>query len=252
MNWFGNTLTSLFLVAAGAVVLALVQPVLSILSPSEAIHAEIELSKWIEQPEKVGELPKNEVGDAYREVLRSNFADLEEPRFVTMELFNPGPKKAEHVRFRFEGTETPNVLVISNKGDRAEYLGEKSDVSLPDMAPGDKIRVYMWENHHFPRILFPESLRTFSSLGGFKITYKSPEETYFFEDKNAFFEFIDEWITTIFVVIVILFIILMFAGIYSQFKVIKDLLADDSYYQAEKARYESDPEKYTVKEKGKP
>lgn len=248
MKWLGATMNTLVVLILTSILAAYLQPIVRSISPERSIKARIDLNMWMEKPTKTGYTEQKPSDDKdVNEAFHTVFMSPDYYHFMAMDLLNDTEKTVTDVRVRLEDNQRPDILIVTDDGRKRWFVTGLNDIKLPDMKPGDKTKVYMWASSSFARILMPDVLSTFSSVGPFDITFSSPKETEYYEKPNLFFDTIDAWAGWVGVISAILLIIVGFAGLQISSNYYKKLLADDMFYADEKARYDQEPTKFAPK-----
>lgn len=188
MKLLGNIIGGLIAAVLGAIALAFFQPVVEAASPDPPLKATIEASRWLEKPRKAG---------ADRTVLTNNpsleklYHDVwmspEQNKFLAILFSNERKETVKDLRIRIEDEdEQPTAMAVSNNGLNRNVIMEKSNFLLPDMKPGEQIRVYLWAETALPCGLLPHNLKLFSSIRPVEITHAQLEEKQHFVREYPF------------------------------------------------------------------
>jgi len=111
------------------------------------------------------------------------------------------------------------------------------------MKPGDKITVFAWASSSFSELLFPDSIKTYSSSGSMKIDFLWPRlESR--TSENKFEWFMEDWFGWIFGVLAIFLIILLIVVMAENEHYAKAMLHDGDFYLDEKTRYDISPKTF--------
>lgn len=211
------------------------------------MEAEVELSRWQGRPEKgetITEKPSDEkmIAEARRDsFLLRDFYD-----FAAVTIDNPTSKVVENIRIRFVDGNGRDGMIVSDDGLTKTTLKDAEDFKIPNMKPGDRVKIYFWGEHQFPKRLVADQMKTFSSAGSFVTKFSAPSDNYYFETEDSpFFKFVDDWAGLAIGSIFALTIFFMGIGLHFYEKYFKKLLGDASFYASEKDRYEIDPKKFT-------
>lgn len=248
MKWFGTVLNSLIILAASTVLLAYLQPIVKWMVPESALQATIELSKWVERPTVAGEFHDEPSNDAnVKDAIHSIYMDPERSKFLAMELLNSGNKKITNIRYRFDDGDRSDVMVVANDGYNRKVLINENDVKLPDMKPGDKIKVYMWTKGSFNSSLLSHSFKSFSSSGPFDVNYSTQSKLSVYEEPSLLFDFLDEWVGLFGIFIGTALISLLVYGLQFYGKAYQRLLSESTYFAEEKQRFDTDPKNFVPK-----
>ncbi|MDH7972765.1 hypothetical protein QH494_11295 [Sphingomonas sp. AR_OL41] len=248
MKWLGATINALALLVLAALVTAYIQPIIKYIMPEKAIQATINLNMWMEKPAKVGfveEKPSNDL--ATNQSNHDIYMSPDYYKFADMELTNTSEKTITDIRFRLEDGQRPDVMIVTDDGNKRWYVTGKNDIHLPDMKPGDKTKVYMWASGLFSKLIITDLLSTYSSGGPFDIAVLSPQEKDFYSDKHPISDSLGSlagWVGG--VGAVLLGVIFCIMNIFYE-KYYKKLLADPVFLVDEKARYDLEPAKFVPK-----
>ncbi|RJG53838.1 hypothetical protein D0Z70_15190 [Sphingobium terrigena] len=247
MKWLGGIITSLILLGLSTIFVAYLQPIVRAIAPEDGLKAEVELSRWQARPEKgetITEKHSDEkmISDARRDsFLLRDFYD-----FAAVTIDNPSSKVVENIRIRFSDGSGRDGLIVSDDGLTKMTLKDAEDFKIPNMKPGDRVKVFFWGERQFPKVLVSDQMKTFSSSGPFVTKFSAPSDNYYFETEDSpFFKFVDNWAGLAIGSIFALTIFFMGIGLHLNEKYYKRLLSDDTFYTSEKDRYEVDPKKFT-------
>jgi hypothetical protein len=249
MKWFGSIVTSLVVLALSTLFLAYLQPIIRSLVPDEVLHAEVELSRWEQKPEKAGQTiqkPSDQkvIADAGKAVFR--FRDWYD--FAAIVIDNPTSKVIENVRVKFIDKSVRYALILSDDGLKRTSLKDISDIKLDTMKPGDRVKIFLWGDNDFPKSIIADQIRTFSSAGPFSLQFSAPTDNIYYESNDSpFFKFVDEWFGFALVAIFFILVIFVGAGMAYYEKYYKKLLVDKAFYEAESERLALDQDKFVPK-----
>lgn len=246
MNWLKQVITSLILVALGAVVLAAVQDPISKYFNGDRLNAAIQFGYWAERPEKYGILTKEEE----KKIAKYSDVDLkldEDPEFAKIVISNSGQQTVKNIKMKFSRFYKPDVLTLSRDKQPANFTKSVSNISLGILEPGEEIILYLWEPIGFSEILFPSSIKTYSSTGPFRTNFYFFDSNSDMDDASTFDYFMDQWFEFILIILGIIFLIafIILALHYEDY--IKRLLKNENFYLDEKIRYDDDPKKFVPK-----
>lgn len=249
MKWFGGIVTSLVLLALSTLFLAYLQPIIRSVVPDEVLHAEIELSRWEQKPEKAGQtVKKSSDQKAVAEAVKSVFRFRDWYDFAAIVIDNPTSKVIENVRVKFIDKGGRDALILSDDGLKRTSLKDVSDIKLDPMKPGDRVKIFLWGENDFPKSMIADQIRTYSSAGPFSLKFSAPTDNIYYESNDSpFFKFIDEWIGFALVVILIILVTLLGAGMAYYEKYFKKLLANKAFYEVESERLALDQDKFIPK-----
>lgn len=243
MKWLGGIITSLILLGLSTIFLAYLQPIVRSIAPEEALKADVELSQWRERPLK-DETRIERDSDSYNE--RYSFALRDFYDFAAITVDNPTSKVVENIRIKFVDENGRDGLIISDDGLTRTSLKDAKDFKIPNMKPGDSVKVFLWGDNQFPKLLISRQMKTFSSIGPFVIKYSAPSDNYYLEtEESPFFQFVDNWAGFVVGSCFAIVIFLMIIGFIVNGKYYRKLLSDPTFYQSEKDRYDLDPKKFT-------
>jgi len=249
VKWLGGIITSLVVLALGTIFVAFLQPLVRAIAPEDQLLAEVELSRWQALPEKAETVTQNESDDEFlAQANKDSFLISDFYDFAAITIDNPTAKVAENVRVKIADRSRLDALILSDDGLTRTTLKGKHDFKLPDMRPGDRVKMFLWGDSQFPKTLVTDQIKTFSSLGAMRTKFSAPSDNMYFESQDsALFKFIDDWIGVAFLVIFGSLIIVMFIALVFYENYFKNLLKDEKFYQLEKERYNDEPKKFSPK-----
>ncbi|MEG3148413.1 hypothetical protein U1769_00850 [Sphingomonas sp. ZT3P38] len=252
MRWFGSIATALILLILTTILAGYLEPIVKAIFPQRAIMADIQLSRWMERPTKVGIEEEKPSDDARENQSRHDtFFNPDIYKFMSMELLNKGDTIAENVHFRLEDGSRPDTLIVTDDGNKRQFITGKNDIPIPNIKPGEKVRVYLWATYSFSTLLTPDSLKSYSSVGPFETSYATPSGgTYYGTSTSPFYDFLDTWAPLVGFFAAIGLIILFSVAIHMQEKYMRALLSDQSFYDKQKLEYDADPKKFVPSLKG--
>jgi hypothetical protein len=129
MSWLKQVITSLILVALGAVVLAAVQDPISRYFSGDRLNAAIQFGYWATRPEKYGILNKEEE----KHIAKYSDSDSkldDDPGFARVVISNSGQQIVRNIKIRFSDYYDPDVLILSRGNQPATFTESVSNISL--------------------------------------------------------------------------------------------------------------------------
>ena len=248
MKWLGRIATSLVILGLSTLMLAILQPWIAEISENNRIEAKVELSRWAQRPTKseIIDISKKESVD--KDLFRSAFADDSGFQTAFFKLSNNTSNEISNVRIRFPDQFKRDAFLLIDNGLVKKSFVDITDLKLPNMLPGDHMKLYLWSDAGFRTLIFNEDVKTFSSAGPFNVEISTPRRVDFpGDEKNGFLKFMDEWIGWITATLAITLIIVLFFMIYYYDKYIRETLESYDMYDSEASRYKEDPKKFTPK-----
>lgn len=244
MKWLAGAMQGLFVAVVGAILLAIFQEPIAQRFRNDRVEAMFEMGPWMAYPTQSG-TPPAELLTA------SGFSDLsaqwivredDEPVFARVTLVNKTSNVVKNLRMRFRSPMEPYAYF---EGTDAKWTVQEnaSEVALPDLAPGERKRLYLWE----PLGFYEYSIRgteTYSSAGAFRLTFSQPESLGARDRESSFDRFMEDWFWWIFVILTALFLLGAFVMSIVWSGYAKALLKSDDLYLAEKVRFDQDPKKF--------
>lgn len=251
-KWLSNIITTLVVLAMTSLVGALLKGPIDDLSSRNRLKAQVQLAPWINKPEKPSQTSKSDDNPKTdKEILDNLLKDLSNIPYTVSSsdsfgvartnIENDGSKVVTDINLRLDSPygKEESVLIYNGK---MENLGEVDRISIPDMKPGDRVTIYMWGN--FSSLILPDSIKTYSSEGSFRISYDWPQ-TQEFEYKSKISIFIDEWAESLggFSIILLTVILGIYVGVFSDY--VKNLFKSQASYESERERFLSDPKSFS-------
>ncbi|ARU15665.1 hypothetical protein [Croceicoccus marinus] len=249
-KWLTTVVTTLSILALTSLVGALLKGPIDKLANANRLSAHVELAPWIDRSviqelsEKPVEPPKTSeeiLADLELSMKEISLKSGAEFGVARVSIENASSRNVTDANFRVDRRYGEVEAFLIDADREALSLGEVDRVKLPDLAPGDRLTVYMWGN--FSQYFFPESFRSYSSEGEFRTTFSWPEAQEF-EYQSGIGRLLNEYAWTVFFLMV--FILAVIFGLLAavQDEYLKKMLKDDAFYMAEKRRYLSDPKKF--------
>lgn len=250
MKWLGRVINALFVLFLSTLLVAFLTPWLDGIVPAGRLDAVIEFSQAEERPIQARKSDHSE--EILREnpelapVFESSFANKDHYNFAYLRIENDTAELAENVRVRFIDGSSYDARIESKNGLEYEELVGVDDIELPDMKPGDVIKVYVWPDGVFNPRIFNYGFKSYSSLGEFDIDLEVPDRPRYFE-RDSWISYFEGW-TNIFLVSIagaLIILISLLAAIYYNYS--KSLLQSYDHYAVEKERFEANPDKFEPK-----
>ena len=240
-KWLGGIVTALILLALSSLLGAALKRPIDDWASSERLRAEIQLAPWIEKPQSASNGQVKSKPDLVS-IYQSISPSLDDFGVAKIIVSNEGKSVVTNVNFRMDSPyHRQDIAVLSPDAD-IKFFNNSGRVKLPDLNPGDKITVYMW-NDMYSSHLFPRAFKSYSSEGSFRTTYDWPtnqQRTY----DSGISKFLDDyagWVAGI--SLSILFVLMVGVAAYNE-AYYKFILKNREFYEEEKVKFDEDPKKF--------
>ncbi len=257
-RWFWNTVSALILIALTTFVTAGLNGPINDFVSRDKLKAQVILAPWIEKPdfEKLKDDKESDITSGMTEnekILRSLLEDIqgistsnylsENFNVARVNIENDSQSTVENINFRLESPYSePEIVIINAEGDLTP-IGRADRIKVPDMKPGDRVVVFMWGN--FNSYTFPDSFKSYSSKGHFRVSFDwATTQEFRFESGISYY--IEEYSGYLIGATLILAFLGMVIAAAAQEAYYKALLKEPSAYEFERGRYLKDPNKFTA------
>lgn len=251
MGWLKTIINTLVGSLIALVLAAAFQAPLVDFFNRDRLTARFEAGPWIDKPKLKGDETRlnysedNSVASAiesFSDSLSDKNIDGRWYETGKLTLVNRSKKEITAIRINYIGTYTPDILVIPENRKDSYFIKSASDITLPDMKPGDKAVIFQWST--LTPVLVESSFNTYSSEGDFRIDFDFPT-TISTSTAGQFVSFIFSYIWFIIIVLVIIIFFALIAQIDFLITYYKRLLSDDDIYLSERVRFEKDASKFS-------
>lgn len=247
-KWFSGIVTTLVVLILTSLAGALLKNPIDNLASSDRLRAEVQLSSWIDKPDRSPKINKQKsveerIQEARDEALESMATYSGGSfQFARMIITNEGSKKITDISVRMKEPFVASEIVLINEDGKRQFIEKADRVKIADMNPGDKVAIFIWSNY-LSSLSAENTFSTYSSAGKFRMGIDWPKSQVVQYD-SAVGQFIDEWFYWIFGVSVLLLLVAL--GVSSSFQddYLKKLLKNEKLYYIEKERFDVDPNKF--------
>lgn len=168
--------------------------------------------------------------------------DRDELRFAKILLYNGGNKTVNNIKLKLGRVNKGSGILVSKGAEQKFEL--ENELSIPDMAPGDRAVIYTWSIFDLSDHFEYDEIETHSSEGPFSIRYYDHKSNAFRAGSDfpwlGAFVFLCLAIVSVYVIACV-----VMANILSKY--VKNLLSDEDVYIDERVKFTADPEKFLIK-----
>lgn len=248
-KWFTGTVGALVLLALTSLIGAVLKGPIDEFVNESRLDAAIQLSPWVAKPDLGVAGQKNPAStetDDTDKLLRDlaiRQSSIGDYGIAVMNVENGSSGTVKEINVRLEPSYgTPEVMVIDPAGD-VRNLGEVDRIRMPDMKPGDRAKIYVWDN--FSTYDITDYFKTYSSEGEFRLNY-AWAETREFEYRSSIGTFLDDYAWATFVAACVLLCVMVgiVCAVYTEY--LKGLFVSPDLREEEANKFLADPKKFQI------